>query len=125
LAIKRKIEKENKPYRSIRAIRDELIIPNIIFQIKKEIEKIREISDGWSDSSAYNKLPQWQKILLDNQYESIRDDKEQNHDFLNHARLEFAIWFSKTYNKLFDKNLGDIEIIHIKGVLGNEMEVFK
>jgi hypothetical protein len=53
------IEKENKPYRSIRAIRDELIIPNIIFQIKKEIEKIREISDGWSDSSAYNKLPQW------------------------------------------------------------------
>lgn len=125
LAIKRKIEKENKPYRSIRAIRDELIIPNIIFQIKKEIEKIREISDGWSDSSAYNKLPQWQKILLDNQYESIRDDNEQNHDFLNHARLELAIWFSKTYNKLFDKNLGDIEIVHIKDVLKNEMEVFK
>jgi hypothetical protein len=55
----------------------------------------------------------------------IKENFLQNHDFLNHARLEFAIWFSKTYNKLFDKNLGDIEIIHIKGVLGNEMEVFK
>jgi hypothetical protein len=41
------------------------------------------------------------------------------------ARLELAIWFSKTYNKLFDKNLGDIEIVHIKDVLKNEMEAFK
>ena len=57
--------------------------------------------------------------------ENIRNDKEQNHDFLNDVRLEFAIWFVKTYNKLFKTNLGDIEITHIEGVLKDEMEVFK
>ena len=125
LKIKKDREKTNKPYMSIRAIRDEFVILNIIFQIKIEIDKVREIDNGWSNSDTYSKLPKWQKILLDNQYKDIRDDKEQNQDFLNNTRLEFAIWFSKIYNKLFDTNLGDVEITYIDSILEDEMEVFK
>ncbi|CAB5503943.1 type I-F CRISPR-associated protein Csy1 [Bathymodiolus thermophilus thioautotrophic gill symbiont] len=104
--------------------RNEVII-NIMLQIKTEIDKVRNIDKGWSNSDTYAKLPKWQKILLDNQYKNIRDDKEENQDFLSHTQLEFAKWFSKIYNKLFNTNLGDTEITDIEEVIEDEMEVFK
>lgn len=114
--------KNNKQTRNKR---DEIIISSIVSQIKRNIDSVREIDNGWSNSKTYQELPKWQKILLDNQYEYIRNNKEQNHDFLNNVRGEFARWFIKTYNKLFETNQGDIEITHIEGVLKDEMEVFK
>ncbi len=120
----KKMFSENNNIKKVRDKRDEVII-NIAYQIKREIDKIREIGGDWSNSIIYRKLPKWQKILLDNQYQNIRDDKEQNTNFLNKTRLEFAKWFSKVYNELFDVNLGDIEITHIEDVLKDEMEVFK
>jgi CRISPR-associated protein Csy1 len=121
-ALKKGLSKNNNI--KVRSKRDEVII-NIAYQIKREIDKIREIGGDWSNSNIYSKLPKWQKILLDNQYQNIRDDKEQNADFLNKTRLEFSKWFSKVYNQLFATNLGDIEITHIEDVLKDEMEVFK
>ncbi|CAC9541975.1 CRISPR-associated protein, Csy1 family [uncultured Gammaproteobacteria bacterium] len=108
----------------IRNKRDAIII-NIMFQIKAKIDKIRSIDKGWSNSDTYTKLPEWQRILLDSQYENIRNDKDKNQDFLNHTQLEFAKWFSKIYNKLYDTNLGDIDITHIESVIEGEVEVFK
>lgn len=114
----------NKNNVKIRNKRDEVVI-NIMLQIKVEIDKVRNIDSGWSNSSIYNELPKWQKILLDNQYSNIRSDNEQNQNFLNETKLEFSIWFSKVYNKLFETNLGDIEITSIEKVIEDEMEVFK
>lgn len=108
----------------IRDKRDEIII-NIMSQIKTEINKVRAISDGWSNSDTYNQLPKWQKILLDDIYLEIRDDKEQNHDFLDNTHLEFSKWFVKIYMELFKVNIGDIEITHIEDVIEYEMEIFK
>jgi CRISPR-associated protein Csy1 len=108
----------------VRDKRDEIII-NIMLQIKTEIDKIREIDNGWSNSDTYAKLPKWQKILLDNKYENIRDNTDENQDFLNHTRLEFARWFIEIYNTLFETNLGDKDIDKIKEVIEYEMEIFK
>lgn len=104
--------------------RDEIIV-HIMFQIKTEVDKIRALGQGWSDSNTYNKLPKWQKILLDDFYLEMRNDQDKNQNFLNETRLEFSKWFCKIYNKQFDINLGDIEITHIEGVVETEMEVFK
>lgn len=123
--IKENRVRENKSYMSIRAIIDEFVVINIMYQFKRNIDQVREIKNGWSNSSIYNELPKWQKILLDNQYSNIRSDNEQNQNFLNETKLEFSIWFSKVYNKLFETNLGDIEITSIEKVIEDEMEVFK
>ncbi len=110
--------------KSVRNKRDEIFI-GIADWIERDIEIIRDINNGWSDSPTYQKLEKWQKILLDDKYLPIRSDKEQNDNYQNKAKSAFAIWLVDTYNKLFESNFGDVQITHIETVMEQSMEAFK
>jgi CRISPR-associated protein Csy1 len=115
-----------KSIRNNKKIRDkrDLITLNIMLKIKRDVDRVREIGIGWSDSPSYDDLDKWQKILLDNKYINDRNNKESNNNFLEKTKEYFAKWFILTYDDLFDIKLADGEIIHIKGVIEDEMEVF-
>jgi hypothetical protein len=114
----------SKNNKKIRDKRD-FIILNIMYQVKRDVDKVRAIDGGWSKSDTYKKLEFWQKVLLDNKYADIRDNKEQNDDFLTKTCEEFSRWFVLTYRKLFNESsLADAEINHIKSIVKDEMGVF-
>lgn len=101
---------------NIRNKRD-IITKNIIYQVFDKMWMIRSLDAGWSDSERYSKLPQYQKIWLDQLYSSIRNE---NTEWLNHVKNDFARWFLNTYKRLLGKNaisLGDEQFPYFKGII--------
>lgn len=100
----------------IRNKRD-IITKNIIYQVSDKMWMVRSLDAGWSDSDRYSKLPQYQKIWLDQLYASIRNE---NTEWFNHVKNDFARWFINTYKRLLGKNaitLGDEQFPYFKEIL--------
>lgn len=72
---------------------------------------IREEEPGWSDGSAFQNLPKWQKIWLDAAYE---EERLADQDWISEAGTAFGRWLLFTYEKYVGKGnaviLGDIEL---------------
>lgn len=115
-----------KNNKNIRDKRDGIVVFSIK-KVQRLIENIRNIDSGWSDSDTYNRLDQWQKIWLDNQYESIRSNDKQNQDYLQQAYSGFANWFIENYKASVadNKTLGSEDITHIQDILNQEQELLK
>ncbi len=115
-----------KNNKEIRDKRDDIVL-NSITRLRRLIDNIREINEGWSDSDTYDGLVQWQKIWLDEQYAEIRSDDKQNHDYLTKAQSYFANWFIGNYTHATkdSKLLGDDDIAQIKKILKEEREFLK
>lgn len=115
-----------KNNKEIRDMRDDIVL-NSITRLKRLIENIREINVGWSDSETYNGLELWQKIWLDNKYAEVREDKEQNQDYLKEAQSHFSSWFIGNYKHTTKDNklLGDDDIEQIKKILNEEQELLQ
>jgi CRISPR-associated protein Csy1 len=110
----------------IRDMRDDIVL-NSITKLRRLIENIRDISNGWSDTETYQALPKWQKIWLDNKYTDIRSDKSLNEDYLNKAQNHFAHWFIGNYKLSIkdSKLLGNDDIEQIKKILNEEQELLR
>jgi len=119
-----KILSWRKNNKDIRDARDDVVL-NAISKVQRQIDKLRAIDKGWSNSNTYAGLSQWQKIWLDDFYASIRLDKKHNHDYLSHAQSDFANWFINHYKSSVKDNklLGDEDITHIKAILQQEKEL--
>jgi len=117
------LRKNNK---EVRDMRDGIVL-NSIARLKRVADNIRDINSGWSDSKTYDGLVLWQKIWLDDQYFEIRNDKNQNHDYLTKVQNYFANWFIGNYKQSTKDNklLGDDDIEKIKKILEEERELLK
>lgn len=116
----------HKNNKEVRDKRDDIVL-NSIIRLKSLTENIREIGGAWSDSDAYDGLPRWQKIWLDEQYAEIRIDEKQNQDYLTKVQSYFANWFIGNYKQITKDNklLGDDDISQIKKILKEEQELLK
>lgn len=93
------------------------ITKNIIYQIIDKLWVVRSLDAGWSESERYAKLPKHQKIWLDQLYSSIRNE---NTEWLNPVKNDFARWFINTYTRLLGKNaisLGDEQLPYFKEII--------
>lgn len=115
-----------KNNKDIRDKRDDIVL-NSISKVGRLVDNIREIGAGWSDSETYVDLSHWQKIWLDDKYSAIRQDEQQNHDYLSHAQSHFAHWFIGYYKQATKDNklLGDDDIEQIKKILKDEQELLR
>ncbi len=110
----------------IRDKRDDVVL-NAISKVKRLLDRMREITHGWSKNDTYSNLPGWQKIWLDDDYAAIRDDEKQNQNYLAQAQSYFANWFINHYKQATKDNklLGDDDIAHIKDLLKQEQDLLK
>ena len=115
-----------KNNKEVRDKRDDIVL-NSITRLKRLIDNIREINEGWSNSETYDGLVHWQKIWLDQRYVEIRQDEKQNQDYLIKAQSYFANWFigNYTHTTKDSKLLGDDDIAQIKKILKDEQELLK
>jgi CRISPR-associated protein Csy1 len=115
-----------KNNKEIRDKRDDIVL-NSITKLKRLVDSIREIPKGWSESGTYNGLALWQKIWLDEKYAAIRNDDQQNQNYLTHVQSYFANWFIGHYKQATKNNklLGDDDIAQIKKILKDEQELLK
>ncbi len=115
-----------KNNKDVRDMRDDIVL-NSIAKLKRLIDNIREIDDGWSDSETYTGLESWQKIWLDEQYAGIRNDDKKNQDYLTKVQSYIANWFVGNYKQSTKDNklLGDDDIAQIKKILTEEQELLK
>lgn len=118
------ISQENN--KKVREHRDDIVLDSI-WKIQRLIENIRSLGVGWSETETYSGLVQWQKIWLDEKYSNIRQDPEQNHNYLLKVQTYFANWFIGNYKKVIKENkqLGDDDIDQIKKILKLEQELLK
>jgi len=99
----------------IRKKRDR-IIKNIIYQIADKMWMIRSLDEGWSDDEKYFKLPQHQKIWLDQKYSAIRNEIE----WFDQLKTDFGRWFINTYKFILGKNaigLGDQQLTYFNKII--------
>lgn len=110
----------------VRDKRDDVVL-NAISKVKRLLDRMREITPGWSKNDTYSNLPGWQKIWLDDDYAAIRDDEKQNQNYLTQAQSYFANWFINHYKQATKDNklLGDDDIAHIKDLLKQEQALLK
>ncbi len=114
-----------KNNKDIRDKRDDIVI-NSIAKVQRIVEDIRNIGIGWSESETYDSLDKWQKIWLDDQYQTIRKDNKQNQQYLEKAQSGFANWFIGNYKVIKGaKTLGSEDIDHIKTILSQEKGLLK
>jgi len=109
-------DKKNKPLREKR----DRIFGFIICKVIDQIWLIRGLGIGWSESEKYQQLPEDQKILLDQKYESLREQKD-NTDWFDSFRIDLAQWIVSTYTEIIgDKDaliIGKPELIHLKSLI--------
>lgn len=99
----------------IRKKRDR-ITKNIIYQVTDKMWMIRSLDAGWSDAERYFKLPQHQKIWLDQKYSAIRNETE----WFDQIKTDFGRWFINTYKFILGKNaiiLGDQQLPYLNEIL--------
>ncbi len=93
--------------------RRDRIIRNIIYQIADRVWMIRYLEAGWSDSENYTRLPQYQKIWLDQFYV---ENREEDMQWFDPVRRELSRWFLNTYSSLMEDKaipVGDEQLQHI------------
>ena len=119
------LQPEKGNNKAIRDSRDDVVV-NAVFKLRRLVRTIRKIQEGWSNTDTYKDLSNWQKIWLDNQYSTIRNDKKKNEDYVEKAYSAFATWFIGAYKQAIanNKTLGTHDINHIKKVLKQERELF-
>lgn len=97
----------------------------IIYQVADRLWFVRSLDGGWSDSDNYRRLPEYQKIWLDQQYGAKR---QENNLWLSVMEKDLARWFVLTYRKLLDHEalpLGDDEMGHIVRVVSECEEALR
>lgn len=114
------IFKDKRNNIEIRNERDDAIL-NIFDKIIENINIIRLSERNWSNDDKYNSLPEYQKIILDSQFEEFREV-----EILDQFILEISRWIIytyKSYNFKSSSNLGDIELNFINTLLLDNKEV--
>ena len=109
---------------NIREGRDNIIM-FIIDQVIDVIWSIRQHEPGWSRSDNYSNLPAHQKIWLDN---VNNEERESSDEWLDRVVGEFSRWIVFAYKKSHGKqaaSLGDDELLHIKGLIEENMEALR
>ena len=109
---------------NIREGRDN-IITFIVDQVIDVMWSIRQHESGWSRSDHYSNLSAHQKIWLDN----FNNEERENEDkWLNRIVDEFSRWIVFAYKKSHGKQavlLGDDELLHIRGLIEENMEALR
>lgn len=115
--------KNNKP---LRDERDDIVL-NSITKAQRLVDNVRSAGIGWSRSSTYSKLENWQKIWLDDKNQETREDYKNNENYLQKAQSGFANWFIGNYKSAINdsKTLGADDINHIEDILSQEQELLK
>lgn len=109
---------------NIREGRDN-IITFIVDQVIDVMWSIRQHKPGWSRSDHYSNLSAHQKIWLDN---INNEERESEDEWLHKIVEEFSRWLVFAYKKPHGKqavSLGDKELLHIKGLIEENMEVLR
>ena len=109
---------------NIREGRDNIII-FIIKQVIDVMRSIRQHGSGWSRSDHYSNLSAHQKIWLDN---FNKEERENEDKWLDRIVDEFSRWIVFAYKKSHGKqavSLGDDELLHIKGLIEENMEALR
>lgn len=105
----------------VRRRRDELLL-DIFNEIVQKIWQIRAMEQGWSLRERFERLPKSQKIILDENWKSERNDDEQNLDtFLK----DLARWIILAYKKVLGHQavaLNDDELKHVYDLIHEQME---
>lgn len=95
-------------------------ISSIAEQIIEKVWQFRQLPPGWSDAT---NLPLAQKIWLDAAYNEQRENQDA---WLDEIIRAIADWFRIAYEKTVGKDkavfLGDVELAHIRTVLGAMQE---
>ncbi|MCK9635458.1 MAG: type I-F CRISPR-associated protein Csy1 [Methylobacter tundripaludum] len=95
-------------------------ISSIAEQIIEKVWQFRQLPPGWSDAT---NLPLAQKIWLDAAYNEQRENQDA---WLDEIIRAIADWFYIAYEKTVGKDkavfLGDVELAHIRTVLGAMQE---
>ena len=92
-------------------------IKSIIYQVADRVWMLRYLEPGWSDSDSYTRLPQYQKLWVDQQYVESREEDTQ---WFDTVKKELSLWFFDTYRDLLgDKaiSIGDDQLPHIKKMI--------
>lgn len=93
------------------------ITKNIVYQVFDKLWMVRSLDAGWSEAENYVKLPKYQKIWLDQLYEANRNE---NTEWLNSVKNDFARWFINAYIRILGKNavsLGDEQLSYFKEII--------
>jgi CRISPR-associated protein Csy1 len=100
----------------VRKRRDRLI-RSIIFQVADQLWRIRHLEAGWSNSDNYQRLPQYQKIWLDQLY---AENREKDLAWFDSVQVDLARWFLNTYSTVMDSKalvIGDEQIGYIRKII--------
>ncbi|MGB9499965.1 MAG: type I-F CRISPR-associated protein Csy1 [Dissulfuribacterales bacterium] len=92
-------------------------IRDILHQVIDESWQVRFLAAGWSDSDYYKRLPLYQKLWLDQQFEDKRRDETE---WLDAVKEGMARWFVNMYLKLWGEDaqpLGDKQIKQIRNMI--------
>ncbi len=109
---------------NIRDGRDNIIM-FIVDRVVEVMWAIRQQDPGWSRSDSYSNLPAHQKTWLDNIY---IDERESSDEWISSVTNELSRWIIFTYKKQYNKQsipLGDDELLHIKGLIEDNLEALK
>ena len=97
------------------------ILGGIIDTAMMTAGRIREENpSGWSDDEKYNGLPRFQKIWLDNAYESEREGDA----WVEAVSKDFARWIIRTYEKIERDEkvtLGDAETDYFRNTIYDQL----
>ncbi|MBL4903682.1 MAG: type I-F CRISPR-associated protein Csy1 [Desulfocapsa sp.] len=92
-------------------------IKNIIYQVADRVWVLRSLEAGWSDFEKYKRLPQYQKLWIDQLYaENRREDMQ----WFDKVKKELSLWFFEIYLELMGGNaisMGDDQLQHIKKII--------
>lgn len=87
----------------------------ILSNVIEQAWRVRQLEAGWSEKT---ELKDYQKIWLDNAYQTQREEQE---DWLEDVISEIAHWFLNSYKKIIGEHkaesLGDAELIHLKSLV--------
>ena len=92
-------------------------IKSIIYQVADRVWMLRYLEAGWSDSENYKRLPQYQKLWVDQQY---AESREEDMEWFGTVKKELSLWFFDTYRDLLGDraiSLGDDQLPHIKKMI--------
>ena len=105
----------------IRRGRDNILL-YIFDRIVEKIWQIRLLESGWSERERFDRLPKYQKILLDDQYQTEREDERE---WIERFTKESARWMVNAYKKVLGKKslaLNDAEMHHIHKLITDQQE---
>ena len=92
------------------------ILNSIIDQLVERVWQARAHPGGWSATERCDRLPKWQKTLLDQAHEI---DRENSEEWFEEFRSDGSRWIIEAYKKVLGKPalaLLDDEIKHVKNL---------